>query len=239
MARAQRMVVQGARLRDQVYDIIRDELKSGELKPGERLYEIALAKKYGVSRTPVREALFQLAREGLLVSSERSFSLPVDTPRNILDRVEAHLLIDPAIASHAARDGTEEQMRSLVKHFAAEKAAGQAGKFKPFVDASHQFRKQLREMCRNVPLMRCAALIEDQFLFARNELFKLPEHREIVLRHDERVLRAVQARDADLAARMAREYMEELSQRFANWTAAEEAASVPEPAPRKVSKRAA
>ncbi|WP_141118825.1 winged helix-turn-helix domain-containing protein, partial [Pandoraea sp. PE-S2R-1] len=53
----------GQRLRDRIYDAIRDLVEHGKLLPGQRLTEAHLAERFGVSRTPVREALFQLARE--------------------------------------------------------------------------------------------------------------------------------------------------------------------------------
>src|SRR5579862_9605687 len=60
-------VVLGRRLRDQVYDLIKADLMQGAFSASERLYEVDLAAKYRVSRTPVREALFQLVREGFIV----------------------------------------------------------------------------------------------------------------------------------------------------------------------------
>jgi DNA-binding GntR family transcriptional regulator len=54
-------------LRKQVADHLRREVLSGELRSGERLREVALAERFGVSRGPVRDALLQLAQEGWLV----------------------------------------------------------------------------------------------------------------------------------------------------------------------------
>ena len=53
-------------LRDVVFNTLRKAILKGELKPGERLMEIALAEKLGVSRTPVREAMRKLELEGLV-----------------------------------------------------------------------------------------------------------------------------------------------------------------------------
>jgi DNA-binding GntR family transcriptional regulator len=217
MAQGRRTAVQGARLRDQVYDIILEDLRSGDLKSGQRLFEVELASKYGVSRTPIREALFQLARDGLLVSNQRSYSLPVNTLKDVIDRLEVHLLIDPAVSRRAAAEGTDEQILALEKAFRGEVQAEENGRLRQFFDSTHQFKRQLLQMCNNAPLARCSALIEDLFLVGRHELYKLPEHRKIVLHYDERVLKAVKARDPEMAGRVTFEYMSTVLNRFKNW----------------------
>ena len=58
-------------LRDVVFKTLRQAILKGELKPGERLMEIALAEKIGVSRTPIREAIRKLELEGLVVMVPR------------------------------------------------------------------------------------------------------------------------------------------------------------------------
>ena len=58
-------------LRDVVFNTLRRAILKGELEPGERLMEIALANKLGVSRTPIREAIRKLELEGLVVMIPR------------------------------------------------------------------------------------------------------------------------------------------------------------------------
>lgn len=55
-------------LRDVVFHTLREAILKGELKPGERLMELQLASKLGVSRTPIREAIRMLEQEGLAVT---------------------------------------------------------------------------------------------------------------------------------------------------------------------------
>ena len=54
-------------LRDVVFNTLRDAILKGELEPGERLMEIQLAERLGVSRTPIREAIRKLELEGLVL----------------------------------------------------------------------------------------------------------------------------------------------------------------------------
>ena len=55
-------------LRDVVFNTLREAILKGDLKPGERLMELQLAAKLGVSRTPIREAIRMLEQEGLAVT---------------------------------------------------------------------------------------------------------------------------------------------------------------------------
>ena len=65
-------------LRDVVFQTLRNAILKGELKPGERLMEIQLAQKLGVSRTPVREALRKLELEGLVIMIPRRGAIVAD-----------------------------------------------------------------------------------------------------------------------------------------------------------------
>ncbi|GAB7389083.1 GntR family transcriptional regulator [Bacillaceae bacterium] len=55
-------------LSDQIYEALRDSIIKGELRPGDRIVELEIAKNFGVSQAPVREAFLRLAEEGLVVS---------------------------------------------------------------------------------------------------------------------------------------------------------------------------
>ena len=58
-------------LRDVVFNTLRQAILTGEMEPGERLMEIQLANKLGVSRTPIREAIRKLELEGLVIMIPR------------------------------------------------------------------------------------------------------------------------------------------------------------------------
>ncbi len=210
----QKKVVQSARLRDQVYDLIREQLKAGEIEPGQRLFEVELAGRYGVSRTPVREALFQLAREGLLMGTERGYALPLDRPEDLHDRLQIHLLLDPYIARRAALESTSDETSLLSQAVKRMSQAHRAGSHHPFAQSFYQFRATLIAMCGNVPLIRCAMMIEDQYLPARNEYFKRPEHRQVTLAYLEGLLTNIRDHDAQRAEEQTRLHIENLIKRF-------------------------
>lgn len=87
----------------------------GELRPGERLAEIGLAERLGVSRTPIRQALPALAREGLLAAAgRRGYVVRSFSPDDVLDAIETRGLLEGLAARRIAeRGGTPELIRSL------------------------------------------------------------------------------------------------------------------------------
>jgi DNA-binding GntR family transcriptional regulator len=200
MARAARGVVQVERLSDQVYQLIRDDLKSGEFKPGQRLLEVELADKYRVSRTPVREALFQLSREGMLSGNERGYVTPTYSRQDVVHRLEVKRLLDPRVAEHVASAAEPAQVKALVKLHGQEKAAHAAGRVKAFIRANQELRELYLSMCDNELLARCLQLVDDQFESVRSKIHEDADNRARTLEHDARLVEAIVARNPQAAA---------------------------------------
>lgn len=202
-----RGVVQVDRLRDQVYRLILEDLKTGELAPGQRLVEGELANRYEVSRTPIREALFQLSRDGLLSGAERGYVVAADDSQTTIFRHEVRELIDPPLAGHAARDGTPAHKKLLEKAHHRQVAAHESNDVDRFIRENVEFREILRSMCLNPLLSRCSQLLDDQAQPSRRAIFEIPEYRAIELAHDGKVLAAIHASDSHLAAEEMRRYV--------------------------------
>ncbi len=117
MARAVRAVVQVERLSDQVYQLLRDDLKTGEFQPGQRLLEVELAERYRVSRTPIREALFQLSREGMLLDSDRGYVTPTYSRADLTPPPGGQTPAGSRVAEHVAREADASQIKAMVKVF--------------------------------------------------------------------------------------------------------------------------
>lgn len=103
-------------LRDVVFNTLREEILKGELRPGERLMEIHLAKKLGVSRTPIREAIRKLELEGLVAMiPRRGAQVAQITEKNLRDVLEVRKALDALAVELACERRTEEQVRNLRK----------------------------------------------------------------------------------------------------------------------------
>ena len=101
-------------LRDVVFNTLRQEILRGELKPGERLMEIQLANKLGVSRTPIREALRKLELEGLVNMVPRKGAEVADiTEKSLRDVLEVRKALEELSVQLACEKITEEEIEEL------------------------------------------------------------------------------------------------------------------------------
>lgn len=208
MARTVKAVVQVERLRDQVYELIREDLRTGFFAPGQRLLEVELAERYRVSRTPIREALFQLSRDGLLAGNERGYVAPTYTRRQSIERLELKQLLEPTLAEHAVAEADAQDVRLLEKLLHQQEAAHLAAKVKAFNKANAQFRLTFRHMCKNELLIRCVTLADDHFEVARNRIHESADNRILSIRLDATLLRACQKRDKEAARAAVAEFLQ-------------------------------
>ena len=98
---------------EEAYSLILEEIVNGELKPGEAITEVFLAKKYGISRTPVREALNRFQCEGLINTSNRAKRIFSLNPHDVEEIFELKKLIEGNVAEKAAGNLTEEAAAEL------------------------------------------------------------------------------------------------------------------------------
>ena len=137
---------------DLAYERIREYVLGGEAMPGARLGQVELAERFGISRTPVREALRRLAGEGLVdFHSNRGFRVADLGLDAVLRRMEVRALVEPGIAHLAARRRTEDDLRRLEEAIASEERArdGVAAH-----DASRNFHIALARASGNEELAR-------------------------------------------------------------------------------------
>lgn len=101
-------------LRDVVFNTLRQGILTGELKPGERLMEIHLAKRLGVSRTPIREAIRMLELEGLVkMVPRKGAEVARISKQDIQDVLEVRLALDSLATRLACERISEEQKEEL------------------------------------------------------------------------------------------------------------------------------
>lgn len=97
-----------------VYDDLREDILSMRLRPGTALDEVALAKRFGLSRTPIREAMVMLSAEHLVTFlPSRSAIVALHTMENTPEYLDALVLHARAVARLAAQEGTDEALAAI------------------------------------------------------------------------------------------------------------------------------
>lgn len=200
MARTTGLIEPVERLSDKVYARLRDEIDSGAIAAGQRLVEVEVAGRFGVSRTPVREALIRLAREGMLEPAERGFALTQEDPQAMHERLDARRLLDVAIVRRAAEamraGGNAEDLEEGLRKAVSAHAAGRA---KAFASAHYGLRESIRALAGNRLIARCAEMVDDAFRLGREQLYRVAANRETTLEADRRLVDAIQRGDPDRA----------------------------------------
>ena len=109
---------------DLAYERIRRLVLDGDIAPGERLGQVELAERLGISRTPVREALRRLSAEGFVdLHPNRGFwaaDLGLDA---VLRRLEVRLILEPGIARLATERRTDRHLAELTRAITREEKA--------------------------------------------------------------------------------------------------------------------
>ena len=145
-------LIQPNSVADLAYERIRGLVLSGELAPGTRLGQVELAERFGISRTPVREALRRLAGEGLAdFHSNRGFRVADLGLDAVLQRLEVRAILEPGIARLAAQRRTERDVELLNGCITRE---GRARSGIAAHDASREFHVTLAHASGNEELVR-------------------------------------------------------------------------------------
>ena len=112
---------------DQVYEVLRERIAGGEIERGARLHQEDLASEFGVSRTPVREALRRLAAEGLVdLFANRGARVATATAEQLSSSYETRLVVEPGAARVAADRRLEEPLARMRAAIRDEERAGRS-----------------------------------------------------------------------------------------------------------------
>lgn len=137
-----------------VYELLKQEIVSNALEPGARLIVNNLSKRFGVSGIPVREALFRLAAEKLIVLEHNKGFRVAQKPdaQDIFQWQQARLLIEPAIADMVIENITPFEIKELRKLNVAMRSHSYGPRYEQynyFINLNAEFHKQIVVTTRN------------------------------------------------------------------------------------------
>ena len=187
-------------LRDVVFNTLRNAILTGELSPGERLMEIKLADKLGVSRTPIREAIRKLELEGLVVNTPRKGAEVANiSAEDLRDVLEVRRSLEVLAISLACDKMTDETLELLYENIDAFKHSIDAKATSDIASVDVTFHDIIYKATGNNRLIQILNNISEQMYRYRFEYIKNKESWNRLVEEHMNIYEAIKNRDKDLA----------------------------------------
>ncbi len=186
-----------------------EDIVSGRHQPGEALDEVGIAAAYGVSRTPVREAIRQLAASGLVVMRPHRAPLVAKPDDRMLREMFVVMAeLEALAAASAAVSMFAAERHALEAHHMSMRRLVQAGDTAGYRDANTAFHRMIAEASHNAYLAEMAAATQRRLAPFRRAQFDASVDR-LVRSHDEHgaIVTAIMRGDAENASRAMREHI--------------------------------
>lgn len=217
-------------LSDRMRNALTDAIATGQLAPGEALDEQVLADRYGVSRTPVREALRQLAVAGLVeIRPRRGAVVAHITVERIMEMFEYTAEIEALCARLATHRMTPLERTALLRIHALAGLAAQAGDVDRYDGLNRQLHETLYHGTHNPFMAEQAVAIRSRLgAFRRTQLRQAGR---LIHSHEEHgvLIQAIMRGDGDEAAKWMRAHMLNASSALADYFGETEATGARDP----------
>lgn len=190
-----------------VYELICEDIRNGNLRPGGRLRESELAARFNVSRTPVREAIRRLEVEGLVDHQPRTGAVvrKLDYPE-LMELYEMRTVLEGTAARLAARAASPVELEELQQLNDEMRDAVIGSDL--LIRLNRQFHRRLLEAARNRFLLRAMVSIDNTLLILGASNMEQPDRAREAISEHTAVLDGLIARDSDVAEAAMRRHLE-------------------------------
>lgn len=194
--------------RQSIYETLRREISAGTLEPGATLKEVALSERFGVSRTPVRDALMRLTEDGLLERNQRGLEVMGVDPEVVVQVYDMRILLEEEAAGRAAERHTISELLQLEALLARDR------KLKNPADATMvrtnlEFHETIWKATHTPVLIDLLNNLSTHLIHTPRSTLGEGDRWERSLDQHEQLLHAIQARDVETARSTARKHFEE------------------------------
>lgn len=187
-------------LREKILENIRDAILKGSLKAGERVSEPDLAERYGISRTPIREAFRQLESEGYLTVVPRKGAVVTAlSERDVEEFYSIKSILEGYAARLAATNLTEKELDRLETINSRLERLATAGDVKTFFRVHNEFHELFIKASGNEKLLELIQQLLKKFDRLRVASLSLPGRMEISVKEHDKIIEAFKNHDGDLA----------------------------------------
>ncbi|MFM8760391.1 MAG: GntR family transcriptional regulator [Polynucleobacter victoriensis] len=195
-------------LYEEVAERLRTSIFSHEFAPGSWIDEQAIAKEYGISRTPMREAIKILAAEGLITMKMRRGAYVTEVSKSDLNQIFTVLaLLEGQACRETALKASEGQLEALDSiHMKLERAAADRD-LEQFFTINQSFHDKLHEKSNNPWMKRVIDDLRKVLKLQRRDSLSKRGRMESSLLEHRKILSALLARDADLSEKLMKEHL--------------------------------
>lgn len=195
-------------LRDVVFNTLREAILKGELKPGERLMELKLAAKLGVSRTPIREAIRMLEQEGLAVTVPRKGAeVARMTEKDMEDVLMIRAALDQLAVQIACDEITEEQLEELQQAKRAFEISTKSDDVKAIAQADVEFHDAIYCTTGNTKLVTMLNNLREQVYRYRVEYLKDDTSYPSLIMEHQKIVDGLQRRDKEYVSEVMKDHV--------------------------------
>lgn len=192
-------------LREKILENIRDAILKGTLKAGERVSEPDLAERYGISRTPIREAFRQLESEGYLTVVPRKGAVVTAlSERDVEEFYSIKSILEGYAARLAAENLTDKDIEKLEAINDRLAKLATAGDVKTFFRVHNEFHEHFIRASGNEKLLELIQQLLKKFDRLRIASLSLPGRMEISVQEHIKIIDAFREHDGDTADRLVR-----------------------------------
>lgn len=192
-------------LREKILETIREAILKGQLKPGEKVAEPELAERFGISRTPIREAFRQLESEGYLTVIPRKGAVVTSLSERAVEEFYAIKSILEGYAARMAADnltGKDIEKLEAINERLAQLAA--EGDVKTFFKVHNEFHELFIKAAENEKLQELITQMMLKFNRLRLASLSLPGRMEISVQEHKKIIEAFRNKDGEMADNLVR-----------------------------------
>jgi DNA-binding GntR family transcriptional regulator len=196
-------------LREKILEHIRDAIISGSLKAGSRVSEPELAERYGISRTPIREAFRQLESEGYLtVIPRRGAVVSEFSQKDVEDFYAIKSILEGYAARQACMKLTDKELDRLQANNDKLSEVADHNDIKAFFKIHNDFHDMFIKAADNEKLRELITSVVTRFQRLRFMSLSLPGRMKIVVQEHGKIIEAFRRRDAETAEMLVRKNAE-------------------------------
>ncbi len=196
-------------LRDVVFQTLRAAILKGDLQPGERLMELQLAAQLGVSRTPIREAIRMLEQEGLAIMIPRKGAeVARMTEKDVDDVLQIRCALEELAVRRSCENMTVDDMRQLLTAKDQFCASLTTDDIPSIAAADEQFHDIFYRASENPKLQAMLGNLREQMYRYRVEYLKDTSVYPRLMKEHDQLVAAVRAKDAEAAAEIIRQHLQ-------------------------------